>query len=88
MKPIVNQVGAGSKNVVVFTAGWAMKMVPMLGSMLKDLLLHPDLEPSPVRSKYEPEPNSKLYKVLPSTARCARRGCATSASSALMATSQ
>ena len=41
--------GAGSKNVVVFTAGWAMKMVPMLGDMLKDLLLHPDEEPSPAR---------------------------------------
>jgi len=26
-----------------------MKMVPMLGDMLKDLLLHPDEEPSPVR---------------------------------------
>ena len=46
-----NQVGAGSKNVVVFTAGWAMKMVPMLGTMLKDLLLHPDEEPSSVRKK-------------------------------------
>jgi len=45
------KVGAGSKNVVVFTAGWAMKMVPMLGDMLKDLLLHPDEEPSPVRKE-------------------------------------
>ncbi len=39
----------------MFTAGWAMKMVPMLGSMLKDLLLHPDEEISKVG--YNPNPN-------------------------------
>jgi len=32
-------VGAGCKNVVVFTAGWAMKMVPLIGQILADLVL-------------------------------------------------
>jgi sarcosine oxidase/L-pipecolate oxidase len=31
-------VGAGSRNVAVFTAGWAMKMVPLIGQILADLV--------------------------------------------------
>ena len=30
-------VGAGHQNVVVFTAGWAMKLVPLVGQILADL---------------------------------------------------
>jgi sarcosine oxidase / L-pipecolate oxidase len=33
------KVGAGNNNVVVFTAGWAMKMVPLIGRILADLVL-------------------------------------------------
>jgi sarcosine oxidase / L-pipecolate oxidase len=32
-------VGGGYKNVAVFTAGWAMKLVPLIGKILADLVL-------------------------------------------------
>jgi sarcosine oxidase/L-pipecolate oxidase len=32
-------VGGGYKNVVVFTAGWAMKLVPLIGKILSELVI-------------------------------------------------
>jgi sarcosine oxidase/L-pipecolate oxidase len=33
------EAGPGNKNVAVFTAGWAMKMVPLIGQALADLVI-------------------------------------------------
>jgi sarcosine oxidase/L-pipecolate oxidase len=33
------EIGVGHKNLVLFTAGWAMKMVPLIGQILADLAL-------------------------------------------------
>jgi glycine/D-amino acid oxidase-like deaminating enzyme len=34
-----SSIGDGHQNVVVFTAGWAMKLVPLIGKILSELAI-------------------------------------------------
>lgn len=52
--------GGTKDSVVVFTAGWAMKFVPLLGRALKDMVLHGHSEYALDEFKIDRlDPNSK-----------------------------